>query len=52
MRTIGALALLVTLASAGPEAARIRYRDGGLEAALAEAKAKERPVLVVLWMDG
>jgi hypothetical protein len=52
MRTICTFALLATLASAGPEGGPIRYRDVALEAALAEAKAHERPVLVVLWMDG
>ena len=47
MRTICTLTLLSALALAGPEV-RIRYREGTLETALAEAKATGRVVLVVV----
>ncbi len=53
MRSICALILLVALASAGPEGpGRIRYRDGALDPALAEAKASGRIVLIVVAWDG
>jgi hypothetical protein len=50
MRIFCTLALFCALAAADPT--RIRYRDGGLDAALAEAKSGGRLVLVVLAMDG
>ena len=50
MRTTCVITLLAVLASADP--GLIHYRDGGLGAALAEAKAEGRLVLVVLAMDG
>jgi hypothetical protein len=50
MKSICTLALFAALASAEPP--RIRYRESGLDAALAEAKSNARLVLVVLWMDG
>lgn len=53
MKSIWTLVLLVTLASAGPEGpGRIRYRDGAIEPALAEAKASGRIVLIVVAWDG
>jgi hypothetical protein len=50
MRTLYALALFCALAWA--DATPIRYRDTGLDAAIAEAKTSGRLVLVVLAMDG
>jgi hypothetical protein len=51
VKPIGAIIALSALASAGqPDG--IRYRDVALEAGLAEAKSRERHVLVVLWMGG
>jgi hypothetical protein len=51
MRTIATFLFLSTLAVAGPDGpGRIRYRE--LEAALAEAKASGRIVLIVVARDG
>lgn len=53
MRTLCTIAMLTTLASAVPDGAgRVRYRESGLDAALAEAKSTGRLVLVMLAMDG